>query len=62
MRYREDGMPLLMIALPIFGYRSHISIDLRYGFIRKMAVTSASAADGRLLRQFVSTQNSGSEG
>lgn len=50
-----------MIALPVFGYKSHISIDRRYGFIRSMAVTSASAADGRLLRQVVSTDNTGSE-
>ena len=50
-----------MIALPVFGYKSHISIDRRFGFIRGMAVTSASAADGRLLRQVVSTDNTSSE-
>ena len=61
VRYREDGTPLPMIALPVFGYKSHISIDRRYGFIRGMAVTSASAADGRLLRQVVSTDNTSSE-
>lgn len=61
VRYRADGTPLPMIALPVFGYKSHISIDRRFGFIREMAVTSASAADGRLLRQVVSTQNTGSE-
>lgn len=61
VRYREDGTPLPMIALPVFGYKSHISIDRRYGFIREMAVTSASAADGRLLRHVVSTDNTGSE-
>jgi transposase, IS5 family len=61
VRYREDGTPLAMIALPVFGYKSHISIDKRYGFIRLMAVTSASTADGRLLKQVVSTDNTGSE-
>lgn len=61
VRYREDGTPLPMIALPVFGYKSHISIDRGFGFIREMAVTSASAADGRLLRQVVSTDNTGSE-
>lgn len=50
-----------MIALPVFGYKSHISIDRRLGFIRETAVTSASAADGRLLRQVVSSDNTGSE-
>ncbi|GBQ08660.1 transposase [Acetobacter cerevisiae DSM 14362] len=43
------------------GYKSHISIDRRFGFIRGMAVTSASAADGRLLRLVVSTNNTSSE-
>ncbi|PJG48710.1 IS5/IS1182 family transposase [Sphingobium sp. LB126] len=61
VRYRADGTPLPMIALPVFGYKSHISIDRRFGFIRGMAVTSASAADGRLLRQVVSTDNTSSE-
>jgi IS5 family transposase len=61
VRYREDGTPLPMIAQPVFGYKSHISIDRRHGFIRSMAVTSASTADGRLLKQVVSTDNTGSE-
>lgn len=61
VRHRADGTPLPMIALPVFGYKSHISIDRRFGFIREMAVTSASAADGRLLRQVVSTDNTSSE-
>jgi len=50
-----------MIALPVFGYKSHISIDRRFGFIRGMAVTSAAAADGRFFRQVVSTDNTSSE-
>ena len=37
MCYREDGKPLPMIALPVFGYKSPISIDRRYGFIRATA-------------------------
>lgn len=61
VRYREDGTPLPMIALSVFDYKSHISIDQRYVFIREMAVTSASAADGRLLRNVVSTDNTGFE-
>lgn len=61
VRYREDGTSLPMIALPVFGYKSHISIDRRFGFIRSMAVTSASAPDGRLLKHVVSTGNTSSE-
>jgi hypothetical protein len=34
LRYRPDGAPLPMIATPVFGYKSHISIDRRFGFIR----------------------------
>lgn len=49
VRYRPDGTPLPMIATPVFGYKSHISIDRRFGFIREAAVTSASALDGRRL-------------
>jgi hypothetical protein len=34
-----------MIALPVFGYK--------FGVIRSTAVTSASAADDRMLRQVI---------
>ena len=34
VRYRPDGTFLPMIALPVIGYKSHISIDRRFGFIR----------------------------
>jgi IS5 family transposase len=61
VRYRQDGTPLPMIALPVFGYKSHITIDRRYGFIRGAAVTSATAADGRMLRQVIDRENTGSE-
>lgn len=37
--YRADGTPHPMITLPVFGYKSHINIDRRIGFIREMAVT-----------------------
>ena len=45
----------------MFGYKSHIAIDRRFGFIRESAVTSAAQADGRMLSRLVSTQNSSSE-
>ena len=61
VRYRPDGTPLPMIAMPVFGYKTHISIDRRYGFIRGQAVTSASAPDGRQLRKVVTTENTASE-
>src|SRR5690606_35980017 len=58
---RPDGTPLPMIASPVFGYKSHISIDRRYGFIRAAAVTSAAHPDGRMLRQVIDGENTGSE-
>jgi hypothetical protein len=57
VRYRPDGTPLPMIAVPVFGYKSHISIDRKFGFIRESAVTSASHADGRMLKRLVTTEN-----
>ncbi len=50
-RLREDGTRHADIAIPVFGYRSHASIDRRHGFIRKWDVTDASRHDGRMLRR-----------
>ena len=61
IRYREDGTPLPQIAIPVFGYKSHIAIDRRFGFIREGAVTSAAHADGRMLPNLVKTDNTSSE-
>lgn len=61
IRYRPDGTPLPQIATPVFGYKSHISIDQRYGFIRKAVVTSAAQGDGRQLRNVVRTDNTASD-
>ena len=59
VRYK-DGKPLPMIVLPVFGSKSHISIDRRYGFIRAGEVTSAAHADGCMLRHVIA-KNSSSE-
>ena len=61
VRYRPDGTPLPQIALPVFGYKLHISIDRRFGFIRQAMVTSAADADGRQLRHLVSKDNLASD-
>ena len=50
-RLREDGTKHADIAIPVFGYKSHASIDRRHGFIRKWEVTDASRHDGRMLRR-----------
>ena len=61
IRYRPDGTPLPQIALPVFGYKSHISIDRRFGFIREGTTTSAAGADGRELKNVVSKDNTASD-
>ena len=37
------------IAVLVFGYKTHVSIDLIYGFVRRFAVTSAATHDGTQL-------------
>lgn len=60
IRYRPDGTALPQIALPVFGYKTHIGIDRRFGFIRTSMVTSASAPDGRQLRHLIDKSNTAS--
>ena len=49
---REDGStPPVDLAIPLFGYQNHVSIDRRFGFIRRWATTDAAAYEGRRLRQ-----------
>ena len=61
VRYRPDGAPLPQIALPVFGYKSHICIDRKFGFIRGSMVTSAADADGRQLRHVLRKDNTASD-
>lgn len=48
------------IAVPIFGYKSHASINQRHGFIWGWTVTNAAAYDGAQLRNVVKRPNTGS--
>lgn len=50
-----------MIAVPVVGYKSHISIDQCFGFIRESTVTAASTAKGRQLRRLVRSDNTRSD-
>ena len=45
------------LAIAVFGYKSHIDIDRRFGFIRSFAVTDAARHDGKVLRRIVTTDN-----
>ena len=55
----ERSVPEL--AIPVFGYKSHIAIDRRFGFIRGFAVSDAAAHDGKMLRQVVTSDNTASD-
>jgi transposase, IS5 family len=48
------------IAVPVFGYKNHLGIDRRHGFIRRFAVTDAAAHDGRQLGQLLDPNNTAS--
>jgi transposase, IS5 family len=55
-----DGKLLMEIATPIFGYKSHIGIDQRHGFIRIWSVSDAARYDGRELSELLDASNTGS--
>lgn len=48
------------IAVPIFGYKSHVGIDRRHGLIRTWTVTHAAAHDGGQLRDLLDASNTAS--
>jgi len=48
----SDGTaPAVDLAIPVFGYQNHLSIDRGFRFIRTWAATDAAAYEGRLLRE-----------
>jgi transposase, IS5 family len=47
----EGVVPRTDLAIPVFGYQNHISIDRGFGFIRTWAAADAAAYEGRLLRE-----------
>ena len=61
-RPAADGTPRPDIAIPVFGYKSHISIDRRHGVIRCQKLTDAAAHDGARLREgLIDPNNTASE-
>ena len=60
-KLRPDGAEQVDIAIPVFGCKSHISVDRKHGIIRRQIVTDAAAHDGARLREgLVQTANTGS--
>ena len=49
--------PQVDIAIPVFGYKNHISIDRKHGVIRRHKVTDAAAPDGARLREGLIDRN-----
>jgi IS5 family transposase len=56
----KAGDGVIDIAIPYFGYKNHISIDKRYGFVRKFQTTDASRYDGKLFSQLLDKGNTAS--
>ena len=50
-KVRADGSKPVVIAIPIYGYKSHISIDRMHRLIRRQIVTDAAQHDGPRLRE-----------
>ncbi len=61
-RERQDGQAQPDIAIPFFGYKSHISIDRRHGIIRRGLTTDAAAHDGARLREGLIDPNNTASG
>ncbi len=60
-KLRPDGAEQAGIAIPVFGYKSHISIDRKHGIIRRQIAADAAAHDGARLREgLVDAANTGS--
>jgi hypothetical protein len=56
-----DGKLLAEIATLMFGYKSHIGIDQRHGFIRTWSASDTARYDGRELPELIDPANTGSE-
>jgi IS5 family transposase len=59
---KPEGGPrqAIQIAVPIFGYKSHIGIDRRHGLIRRWTVTDAAQHDSRSFAGLLDPENTAS--
>jgi IS5 family transposase len=48
------------LVIPVFGYKNHLGIDRRHGFIRSFAVTDAARHDGCQLGRLLDPHNTAS--
>lgn len=56
----EKTSKVVMIAVPYFGYKSHLSTDRWHGFIRRWTVSDAASYDGDKLRHLLDKENTAS--
>ena len=63
-RRRTGGRPSRRtqteLVIPVFGYKNHLGIDRRHGFIRSFTVTEAATHDGRQLGRLLDPDNTAS--
>ena len=50
-KVRADGTRPVDISIPVYGYKSHVSIDRMHGLIRRQVITDAARHDGGQLRE-----------
>ena len=59
---KDDGTRAKVeIAIPVFGYKNHVSIDRAHGFVRRFTVTDAAAHDGARLPDVLDKTNTASD-
>lgn len=56
-----DGTALPSIMVPAFGYKNHIGIDKKHGFIRRFEVSDASVHDSRRFEPLLDTDNTAAD-
>ena len=56
----DGGKQKVEIAIPVFGYKNHVSIDRAHGFVRRFSVTNAAAHDGARLPEVLDKSNTAS--
>ena len=48
---RTERVEPIALAVPLFGYKSHVSVDRMHGIVRRQVVTDAARHDGARLRE-----------
>lgn len=57
----KEGGTNIDLAIPSYGYKNHISIDKRYGFVRKFHTSDGSRYDGKVFAELLDKDNTCSD-